>query len=209
MAKNGKKQNEVTPEEIEALKKEMYSQVPIARSQIRSLRTQAEAVASLAEKTSGADQMGHVLTSVMLAGFALELGLKVFPMTYDNKRPDGHDLKTLFDKFPEQIRGDISASFEASSFPKPAITVYAMTASKAQPQAPSDVPASRFDTAENVLIHSADAFIRARYFFEGVKAEKWAAIYHAVHYMVALSHVLDVVYDEYLNNGGWGDAHRA
>lgn len=203
----GKKGSNLSPTELAALKNEMYSQVPIARAQIRSLRTQAEFAASRAANASTSDQIGHVLTSVMLAGFALELGLKVYCMTYGNERPRGHDLKELFDSFPEQVRNDISASFEASIFPKPPITVYGFTTAKDQPSAPSEVPESRYDTAENVLLHSATAFTKARYFFEDIKLEHWATIDHAVHYMLALSNVLDVVYDGYVEAGGWGPDH--
>ena len=117
-----------------------------------------------------------------------------------------HDLKELFDGFPEQIRNDISSSFAASTFPKPPITIYGLTAAKEQPLTPSGVPETRYDTAEGVIVHSADAFTKARYFFEDVKPAEWATIAHAVHYMVALSNVLDVVYDHYLEVGGWNKA---
>ena len=206
MAKK-KKPVELGSEELTALKHEMFSQVPVARAQIRSLRGQAEMAAAAVTSAEAGDSIGHVLTSVMLAGFALELGLKMFGMTYGNERPRGHDLKKLFDAFPEQVRNDISDSFAASTFPKPPITIYGITTAKEQPMAPSEAPASRYDTADNVILYSADAFTKARYFFEDVQPAKWATIDHATHYMLALSHVLDVVYDEYLKAGGWGDAH--
>jgi hypothetical protein len=205
MAKN-KDLVELSPEELAAFKLEMYSQVPLARAQIRSLRAQAEAAADLVGDATDHDAIGRVLTSVMLAGFALELGLKIFPMTYGSKRPRGHNLRKLFDELPEQIRNDISASYAASTFPKPLVLIYALISTKEQPQVPEGVRRARYDTAENVIEHSADAFTKARYFFEDVRAADWVTISHGVHYMLVLSHILDVVYDEYLKRGGWAHA---
>lgn len=187
-----------------ALRREMYAQVPVARAQIRALRNQAEAAAVAAEHTTGEDHLGHVLTSVMLAGFALELALKIFGMTYGDRRPRGHNLKELFDQLPAQVQADISASFAASNFPQPPITVYGLIRSEHEPPKPSEVIRSRYDTAENVILYSANSFRRARYFFEEVRSGEFSTIENSVHYMIALSHVLDVVYDEYRKAGGWG-----
>lgn len=184
----------------------MYPQVPIARSQIRSLRSQAQAAAELAKNSSMADRIGHVLTSVMLAGFSLELGLKIFWMTYYDKPKVGHDLNLLFFDLPDQIRGDISESFLASKFDKPDIELIALKTSPDQrlaPSTPETIESEKYETAEDIICSSSTAFIKARYFFERVGGEDWSIISNPVHYMLALSIVLDVVYDEYVRRGGW------
>lgn len=199
------KKSTLTDDETAALRREMHAQVPIARAQIRSLRTLAQTASDLAASSSAPDKIGHVLSAVLLAGFALELGLKIFSMTYRNERPRGHDLQTLFDALPSQIRGDIDATFEASEFRKPNIELIALISSPGVPATPTRTIDTRYDTAENVVRSSAHAFTKARYFFENVQSRDWAIVANPVHYMLILSNVIDVVYDEYLRRGGWAD----
>ena len=196
--------NPLNNEGVNRLRESMHSQVPVARAQIRSLRAQAEAVDALSDIALPEDQLGHVLTSLMLAGFALELGLKMFGMTYAHERPRGHDLKQLFEQLPQQVRDDIAATYEGSTFPQPSITVFALQKSENAPTLPSQPSGGGYSTVHEVIEQSAKMFTRARYFFEEIGAERWTSIEYPIEYMLALSHVLDVVYDEYQKQGGWG-----
>jgi hypothetical protein len=141
----------------------------------------------------------------MLSGFALELGLKMFYMTYHEKAAHGHDLIALFEGLPDQIRGDISKSYAASLAASTlgTIKLYAFRVSREQPDVPEKAPASRYDSAAELFKAVSLLFVRARYFFEQVHSDDWAIMEHPVEYVCLMSGVLDVVYDEYIRAGSW------
>jgi hypothetical protein len=184
---------------------ENHSRVPFMRSKIRALRRAAEALEEAIPEAPERDVVGLVLASSMNAGFALELGLKLFFMTFYKQAAHGHDLMKLFQKLPEQIRGDIvesyAASFAASG--QPPVKLYGYKISKEPPKRPAGISGKDFSSAIGLLDEASDAFVVARYFFERVGAGDWAVISHPLHYMLLVSGVLDVVYDEYQKRGGW------
>ena len=184
---------------------EMRAQVAIARQQLRSLEHQLAALVGCIRQMSDASPIGDVLTAVMLGGFTLELGLKIFHMTYGPSRPHGHDLTRLFDELPEQIRGDISATFAGISS-KALIKVYGFTISPNDPDTTPDHEGAKYDTAANVLVSSRRAFVRARYFFEEPTRTEWTTIDDSSLYMLELSRAIVTVYDEYVSHGGWGES---
>lgn len=184
-------------------RKSMVSQVPILRAQIRSLRMQASTAFDLHSNGFKNDRIGHALTSIMLAGFALELGLKQFFMAYRSTVPREHDLYKLFGLLPPKMRDDISRTYAASTFERPELMAIALRLSAHRPNPPQNVPASNYDTAEEVVRCAANAFTKSRYFFERINNEVWTTIDFAVPYMLALSETFDVVFDGYKKAGRW------
>jgi hypothetical protein len=182
------------------------SRVPIMRSQIRSLRSAAERVHSSLDKASLPDQWGVFLVAGMNAGFALELGLKLFFMTYHMHAVRGHDLRELFRKLPAQMQGDIresyAASVVASSLPAN-IKVLALRTSKQQPEKPKGFKGNDVSNADGLFEDTWDAFEQGRYFFEKVDSDGWVKTGYPIEHMLLMSGVLDLVYDTYLERGGW------
>ena len=183
-----------------------HSRVPVMRSQIRALRGAAEAAHRSVDKVSTLDQGGIVLTAGMNAGFALELGLKLFYMTFYKRTGWGHDLRQLFRKLPGPMQGDITesyvASLAASSLP-PAFRLVAFRMSKEQPSMPDRFQSSDLGTAQGLFDATWDAFERGRYFFDKVASDNWAVTGYPIDHMLLMSGVLDVVYDEYVRRGSW------
>lgn len=140
----------------------------------------------------------------MLAGFALELGLKQFYMAFCESRPHGHNLQALYDGLPDQMRAGISAAYASAEPPTEPIMAFGLRISEQQPETPSPTPASDFDTAEGVIAGASSAFIKSRYFFEETGTSTWATIETAVPHMTLLSEVLDTVLDGYRKTGWSG-----
>lgn len=177
------------------------------RSQIRALRLAAQASHEALSNATPADQSGHMLTAGMNAGFALELGLKLFIKTYRESGIEReHELGRLFKKLPEQIKGDIresyAASLSASSMPA-SYPVIGFRTSEQQPSLPSEAPTLDTSNAEDLLSLASKAFVSGRYFFEDVGSEQWSVTGYPINHMLLMSGVLDVVYDAYIQRGGW------
>ncbi|MGZ8286552.1 MAG: hypothetical protein ACXW27_10385 [Allosphingosinicella sp.] len=189
---------------VASTKASNHSRVPLMRMQIQALRQAAQS-SSDAEGSDNWLDTGTVLTSNMLLGFALELGLKLFYATYHEKAAHGHDLTVLYEGLPDQIRGDISESYATSieaSTPG-TIKLYAFRVSKDQPPVPEGPSGGRYDSAAELFKAVSLLFVRARYFFEQVNSEDWAVMAHPIDHVLLMSGVLDVVYDEYLQRGSW------
>lgn len=72
---------------------ERHALTPIMRDQINSLRKLLD--------TNPTDDVGKILSTNMIAGFVLELSLKLFYMTFhDNVPPTTHNLQALWEDFP-------------------------------------------------------------------------------------------------------------
>lgn len=181
-----------------------HSRVPIMRMQIQALRQASRSVGAASRPDDRLD-IGAVLTSNMLSGFALELGLKLFYMTFHEKAARGHDLTGLYEGLPDQIRGDISESYSASleASTLGTIKLYAFRTSPEQPSVPEEWPPHRYDSATELFKAVSLLFVRARYFFEKVGPDDWAIMDHPVEHVLLMSDVLEVVYDEYLRRGSW------
>jgi hypothetical protein len=130
----------------------------------------------------------------------------MFYMTFYKRGGKGHDLRKLFDKLPEQIRGDIKESYTASlatSTLPATLEAIAFRFSPDVPAKPENLIVRNVGIAEGVIDEAADAFERGRYFYEKIGSEDWAVIAYPIDHMLFLSHVLDTVYDEYSRRGGW------
>jgi len=147
-------------------------------------------------------QAGHMLTANMQAAFALELGLKVFHMTWADKEARGHDLKKLFNGLPQQMQGDIRATYEGSWQTLPNVFMLAFRTSPDPPPPPPSPPAASYAKADELFDACSLLFVQARYFYEQVGPD-WAIVHHPIQYMLRMIDVLALVYDEYLKRGGW------
>jgi hypothetical protein len=187
-----------------------HSKAPVVRSQIQGLRAVVQHSSALALSAPENDRIGHVLAANMNAGFALELGLKLFAMTFADVVPQGHHLKTLYEGLPSQIQGDIASTYENALHGSNAtVTSLALQVSAAQPSKPSGslTGAIGWATAPNFFESANHTFVQARYFYEDVGAGAWAAIDHPATYLDAMIGTLDVVYQAYLDHGGYGPQH--
>lgn len=185
-----------------------HSRVPIVRQQIRGLRDAAQRSAELVSLDPKTDDIGHVLAANMNAGFALELGLKLFSMTYADTVPRGHELKKLYDNLPEQIRSDIALTY-ATGIENVLVPIksFAFQISSTPPSTPTGPvgSGSGWATAEKLFETADRTFEQARYFYEEIKSDQWISIDHPVRYLIAMIDTLDVVYEAYRKAGGWGD----
>lgn len=184
-----------------------HSRAPLVRLQIRGLKAAAGQSATFARSGSESDRIGHALAANMNAGFALELGLKLFAMTFAQTVPRGHDLKGLYDALPDQIRGDIVSTYEtAIQGADVTVTSFAFQVSEGSPCPPSGNLSGTpgWWTAPTFFESANRTFEQARYFYECVEVGAWAAIDYPAAYLVAMIETLDVVYQAYLDQGGFG-----
>lgn len=183
-----------------------HSKVPIMRSQIRALRYAARSANSAVAESETYERAGEMLAAGMNAGFALELGLKLFYMSYHHRAVRGHDLHKLFAGLPDQIQGDISLSYstslEASILP-PTIKFMAFRNSTTPPAKPDRAPKFDPTTAQGLFDFARGAFEGGRYFYDKVNADDWTNAGYPIDHMLLMSEILDVVYDEYIRRGGW------
>jgi len=184
-----------------------HARVPIALSQIRALEQAALTADSRVQSSTAHDQIGHVLTSNMLATFAIELGLKAFYLSFsEGKPPSTHWLAALYRGLPARIRGDIAATY-ASDLPDLPVVMFALKASPVRPTIPDRASGGGYGDADAFFESTSKAFIAARYFFEQVDGADWSVIDHPIDYMLRMSDVLRIVYEEYAKRGGFGDDH--
>lgn len=161
---------------------------------------QAEAVPSHASAP-----IGLVLTSNMLAGFALELGLKLFYMTYRDEGPprNTHDLLMLFEGLPSKIQADIAALYER--MPKnDRMRVHAFITAPSQPSQPPASPTRGYADARSAFESASKLFVQSRYFYETVTGEDWSVIDHPFDSLIALGRALLTAYSSYERQGGFG-----
>lgn len=142
----------------------------------------------------------------MLAGLALELGLKLFFMSYfKDGPPRTHLLSQLFNELPAQIRDDIAETYATGEAQNSDIKVYAFMNSPTPPAKPEGVHRKNYHDAAAVFDSASDSFVRSRYFFEMIDGSGWSVVDHPIDYMLGMSRVLELVYQTYAKYGGWGD----
>ena len=184
-----------------------HAQAPIVKAQIAALEYAARETSIRAASAPELDQIGHVLTSNMSAGFALELGLKLFYMTFAPKGPPPtHSLSDLYAGCPRQVCGDIDETYR-SNLPTTSIRMYGLRTSPTRPAAPTATAGSSCENAFSFFDSTDLIFVQARYFFEKVDDVDWSIIDHPIDHMLQMSNVLRVVYDAYGEHGGWSGDH--
>ena len=184
-----------------------HSQTPIMVDQMRALRDMARRAGEGASQASLPDQIGAILTSNMLAGFALELGLKLFFMSFKETPPPGtHNLKTLFDDFPLNWRTAIDSAYRSDSRSRANYLVTGFQMSGTPPAtSQEDVEAGSFGSADAFFDSVSLIFVRSRYFFEEVFAAEWVFVTHPIEQMLAMIDVLDAFYHHVLREAAWGN----
>lgn len=177
--------------------------IPLVRGQIIALREAALHASRQGAVGEPALQAGNVLTSNMLAAFALELGLKVFHLAYAPESAHGHDLYRLFTTLPQQMQDDIRATYTRNLNDLPNVPVYAFRTAPEMPPAPAQaLDAVAYGNADGLLQQCSKLFIDARYFPEQVGGE-WVMIHHPIEYMRHMIDVLITVFDAYLERAAW------
>ncbi|MGQ0534160.1 MAG: hypothetical protein ACT4OF_15940 [Caulobacteraceae bacterium] len=184
-----------------------HARHPMVREQIAALLDAARFTGEQAEAvpSSAPAPIGLVLTSNMLAGFALELGLKLFYMTYRNDGPprNTHDLLTLFEALPPKIQADVAALYERTP-KKDRIRVYALITSPTQPNKPTVDPSKGYADAPSAFESASKLFVQSRYFYETVTGDDWSIIDHPFDSLIALGRALITAYSSYERQGGFG-----
>jgi hypothetical protein len=170
----------------------------MVREQIAALRQQASL------RANGNQEIGRILSANMAAAFALELGLKVFYMTFEEEGPPRtHELKLLFLGLPAPIVVDITCGYAAVVPRLQSAKVLALTVSPEMPSLPNGACGGGWGAAPDFFETASRAFVEARYFYEKVTDAGWATVTDLSPVMVEMSQVLDRVYDGYLSKGGW------
>lgn len=183
-----------------------HARHPIVREQIIALLDAARFTGEQVETVpSGAPApIGLVLTSNMLAGFALELGLKLFYMTYRDDGPTNtHDLLALFEGLPPKIQADV-ATLYARMPKKDTIRVYALITSPTQPNKPTATSTKGYSDARSAFESASKLFVQSRYFYETVTGDDWSMIDHPYDGLITLCRALITVYASYERQGGFG-----
>ncbi len=151
------------------------------------------------------DEVGYVLTSNMLAGFALELCLKLFYMTYNEEGPPrGHHLSALYAGLPDTIKKDIATAYLATNNGKALIRVFGLRHSPETPAVPATTLGHRYDSADAFFTSADDCFVRSRYLFEEVNGEDWTLVDHPLSCFASMIDVVVGVYQGYRASGGFG-----
>ncbi len=191
--------NRVTKKD-EAPRRLRHSQTPIMVAQMRALKEMAQRGSEKATHANSTN-VGAILTSNMLAGFALELGLKLFFMTFnESPPPNTHDLKALFATLPPQWRAEIDSAYQSDPRSKADYSVSGFQVSGAPPITPQeDVTTGSFGNAESFFDSVALIFVRSRYFFEQISETDWAFVSHPIGQMLAMADVLDAFYQHCLS----------
>jgi HEPN domain-containing protein len=148
------------------------------------------------------DNVGFVLASNMNAGFAIELGLKAFYMTFHSEGPPAtHDLLKLYSGLPSHIREAVDARYRTKVVNGPPIRVYAFKFSVEDPDVPEEANRPVYTSAEACLAGCSNAFVRSRYFFEAMTDADWSIVDNPIFYMTAMVDALDEAYEEAVQLG--------
>lgn len=183
-----------------------HARHPIVRQQINALLDAARFTSEQAATVPSSDPapIGLVLTSNMLMGFALELGLKLFYMTYYKDGPaNTHDLLALFEGLPPKIQADVAELY--ARMPKQdTIRVHAFITSSVQPSKPTASSTKGYADARSAFESASKLFVQSRYFYETVTDDDWSMIDHPFDSLIALGRALLTAYSSYERQGGFG-----
>lgn len=171
-----------------------HAQTPMVLLQIEALEVVAREASVHALASPTGKDIGHVLTSNMSAAFALELGLKLFYMTFfANGPPATHSLAKLYAGLPSKIRTNIAVDYR-TNLPNSNIKIFGFQLSPAAPQTPVAQLGQIYATANELFAGGDQAFVAARYFFEQIGNVNWSTIEHPIDQMLHMSAVLRSVY---------------
>lgn len=169
-----------------------HQRVPIMLAQVTALRTVALEASQRASSPDQAIQIGEILTSNMNAGFALELVLKSFFMSFHEEPPARvHGLHGLYKQLPEPWRHQIDGAYRTDPRRQSDVVSVAYQAAPTAPETPEPLSGlAEFKTAESCFAAVSTIFHDSRYFFEEIGAGGWATIRHPIGQMVAMIDVL-------------------
>ena len=180
-----------------------HAQTPVMRGQVSSLRTFALAASERAGDVNSTNQaIGELLTSNMAAGFALELALKLFFMTFHEDAPENtHRLERLWQKLPSEWRSEVDRVYREDPRSASPVHLLALQRADTPPPVPQDYKRPRLSTADSLFASLSETFVSSRYFYERVAAGEWAVAEHPIGQTMAMLDVLTAFYDYLLNEG--------
>ena len=177
-----------------------HTQTPIMRAQVSSLRTLAlDASSRAGAAVSTGQSIGELLASNMAAGFALELALKLFFMTFHEDPPENiHNLQRLWEKLPPIWQAEIDREYRRDARSSSTVSLLALQNADSPPPVPQAYPRPRLATADNLFASLSETFVSSRYFYERVEAGEWAVAEHPISQMIAMIDVLTAFYEHLL-----------
>jgi len=147
-------------------------------------------------------QIGEVLAANIAGGFALELALKLFYMTFHEQTPPrGHNLDKLWKGLPNEWRNDMARNYARDPRAQAPIMLFAFRRSPQPPDRPDGYEVGEFASADGLFVAIADIFCDSRYFYERVTERAWAHVAHPMAQMSAMLDVLVGFYDHLLRVG--------
>jgi hypothetical protein len=145
------------------------------------------------------DDVGGALATNMITGFALELSLKLFYMTFNEEAPPAtHNLNDLWHGLPEDWRAEISREYAGDARSKAEIVLIALQRAPSAPSPPAAHDAPKLGSADGFFKTMSEAFTYARYFYEKVEVGEWAHIVSAPNHFLAMIDVLASFYEHRL-----------
>src|SRR5262249_27387120 len=127
-----------------------HAQTPMVVLQIEALEIVAREASLRALTSPTGDDIGHVLTSNMSAAFAIELGLKLFYMTFcKNGPPATHSLAKLYAGLPSKTSTNIAVAYR-TNLPNSNIKVFGFQLGPSPPQTPTTQVGQTYTTANDL-----------------------------------------------------------
>ena len=176
---------------LEKTRGDRHAQTPIIRAKLKALRQMLE--------VAPPKDIGEALAINIVAGFALELSLKIFYMTFrDIAPPASHNLNTLWRNFPIEWREEVDQNYRKDNKIRENIYLFAIQRAEFAPEAPRDHTIIGMGTADGLFMAISDTFTYARYFYEKVDVGEWAHVTTPLHQMRVMIDVLSSLYDHLL-----------
>jgi len=174
---------------------------PIAMAQARAMARVARLTAAAA--SGEGDHLGEQLAYLVTAGLAIELYLKTLMISARGGRVRrGHDLAFLYSQYPAFLKKFLERKYSAlqptGGWP---IKEMALMSSGSRPEPPRPSPTPQYGTFELAIQTTNDAFVRARYFFEGVNDSDWSIFEYAPGPLNAVMAALDAAYEHHSSGG--------
>lgn len=136
-----------------------HNQTPLIRAQINALRKMLE--------DAQPEEIGAVLATNIIAGFALELSLKLFYMTFFDKGPKfTHDLRDLWSGLPSKWRREVDREYRRDARSKKDFSIFALQSAPSLPNVPDNHKLPSVGTADELFTAVSVMFTDARYFFK-------------------------------------------
>lgn len=176
-----------------ASREQRYAQTPIIIEQIKSLR-------NLLEYTE-TKELGGALSSNMIGGFALEISLKLFYMTFNESPPnDTHKLYELWENFPHEWKFNINREYIKNNRSNSKIYLFALKKSRNSPMPPQSYCLPKIISADDFFKYYSNMFFDSRYLYEKINDGEWLHVSSSPARTLAMLDTLTSFYEWLLEN---------